>query len=356
MKNNEFEEVFKFIKENDPSIEYFGRILGKGSYGQVRDVKIKNISKVLSAKLIFYEDKKDKKDKKEEMDESKLATELRGNNIVKINRASKKEYKNKKYYLIIMEKALLRDLGKLNEFFHNHNLLKLITNPFSEKLGDNLLRFYTIQIIYGFELLDRNYFVHFDIKPENLLMTLNLEVKIADFSLLRKIKDLKSISIPGGTQGFLSPEYFSKDLVSPEVARKQDYFALGSTLFYMKYGKAMFKYQKLEESNLNRDKIIDILQMQMDFIKSRPFTDQDFINFLLKLFKMDPNDRFNLEEIYRNKWLNKNKKFMELLLSANDNDEEKLIMELQKSDFLLKKKKDSNKKMKNFIFKKKEKK
>ena len=356
MKNNEFEEVFKFIKENDPSIEYFGRILGKGSYGQVRDVKIKNISKVLSAKLIFYEDKKDKKDKKEEMDESKLATELRGNNIVKINRASKKEYKNKKYYLIIMEKALLRDLGKLNEFFHNHNLLKLITNPFSEKLGDNLLRFYTIQIIYGFELLDRNYFVHFDIKPENLLMTLNLEVKIADFSLLRKIKDLKSISIPGGTQGFLSPEYFLKDSVSPEVARKQDYFALGSTLFYMKYGMAMFKYQKLEESNLNRDKIIDILQKQMDFIKSRPFTDQDFINFLLKLFKMDPNDRFNLEEIYRNKWLNKNKKFMELLLSANDNDEEKLIMELQKSDFLLKKKKDSNKKMKNFIFKKKEKK
>ena len=32
----------------------------------------------------------------------------------------------KDYDLNIMDKDVLRDLGKLNEFFHRHNLLKLI--------------------------------------------------------------------------------------------------------------------------------------------------------------------------------------------------------------------------------------
>ena len=44
-----------------------------------------------------------------------------------------------------MEKAILRDLGKFTEFYCKNNLLKLIIEePFSQRIGDNFLIFYSL--------------------------------------------------------------------------------------------------------------------------------------------------------------------------------------------------------------------
>ena len=342
--NKDFSEVFESFKNDDPQIEYFSKPLGKGAYGEVREVKLSNSSKVMAAKLIL-------KDKKENSKEIIVAQELRGNNIIKINKTISKEFKGEEYDLIIMEKALLRDLGKLTEFYFHHNLLKLIYDPFDEIIGNNFLRFYARQIIDGLELLDRKNFVHFDIKPENLLITINLNIKISDFSLLTKVNDGEKVKIPGGTQGYLTEEYFRKEKVSSDVARKQDYFALGSTLFYLKFGEPLINYQQFDEPMINADRIVDILHKKIAFIQSRKVIEQGLIDFLKSLIEYKPADRPTFEKIFRNKWLNKNREIIDLIAYANENDEEKVIMELQKSDFLINKQK--NKKGKNFKFVKK---
>ena len=347
---NEYQKAYEKLKEmKENGIELFGRVIGKGAYGQIRDVKLTSSNKIVSAKLI------EKKKEIEKINEIELTKDLRGYYIIKIILTSKTDVDDKNYFLIVMEKALLRDLGKLNEFYHNHNLLKLILidDTFIEKLGDNLLRFYALQIIKGLEILDEYYYVHFDLKPENLLMNLNLELKISDFDLLTKVKDPKDgIDIPGGTPGYLTPEYYLKDPVTEEVARKQDYFALGAILYFIKFGMTMLKYQKYEEKILNADRIVDLLERQIMKLKSNQTLAQDFIDFITKLIQPDPNDRPVFEQIYRNKWLNKNKEVLEEIFAANDNDEEKLIMELQKSDFLISKK-NINKKEKRLKFIKK---
>ena len=43
--------------------------------------------------------------------------------------------------------------------------MKLIYEPFDEILGDNLLRFYSKQIVDELETLNRYNYVHFDLKP-----------------------------------------------------------------------------------------------------------------------------------------------------------------------------------------------
>ena len=43
----------------------------------------------------------------------------------------------------------------------------------------------------------------------------------------------------------------------------------------------------------------------MNLIKSGKLSDKDFINFLCSLIQFKPEDRPNFEEIYFNKWLNK---------------------------------------------------
>ena len=67
--------------------------------------------------------------------------------------------------MILAEKAILRDLGKLNNFYFFYNLLKLEYEPFDEHLGDNLLRFYSKQIVDELKTLNRYNYVHFDLKP-----------------------------------------------------------------------------------------------------------------------------------------------------------------------------------------------
>ena len=350
-ENKDFNEIFEAFKQDDNQIEYFGKGLGKGAYGEVREVKMKNSMKIMAAKLI-------KKEKGEEVNEVKFANDIRGNNIIKINKTISKEFGKEEYELIIMEKALLRDLGKLTEFYYHHNLLKIIHEPFIQKIGDNFLRFYSKQVIDGLELLDRGYFVHFDIKPENLLITMNLNIKISDFSLLKQVRDGDKVKIPGGTPGYMTKEYYclkekEKEKVSSDVARKQDYFALGSTLFYLKYGKHLLKYQKFEESELNAERIVDLLQKNIEFINGRQENKQEFIDFLKSLIEYEAKDRPNFEAIYRNQWLNRNREALETIAAANENDEEKVIMELQKSDFLINREENSTLKKPKFIFKKK---
>ena len=308
-----------------------GKLLGKGAFGEVRDITFKN-NKTMAGKLV-------KRDGNEKTEEEKYAIELRNQNIIKINKIYSKNIGGENYDLIIMEKAILRDLGKLNEFYHKHNLLKLIFDPFDEPSGDSLLRFYSRQIINALEALDRNYYIHYDIKPENLLITINLTVKLSDFSLLRKVID-GNTKVPGGTQGFITPEYYIDRNMSCEDARKQDYFALGSTLFYLKYGTQMLKYKKSDSGEINNFSVIDLLQKNIAFIKSRKMTDKDFIDFLCSLIQYRPKDRPSFEEIYRNKWLNKDVDIINNTFNSFENDEEKLIMELQKKDFLIKKERE----------------
>ena len=345
-------EQFKADKES--GIEAFGKTLGKGAYGEVREVKLKNSTKLMAGKLI-------KKKKGKINKEIEIATDVKGNNIIKVTKALSKEIKdnNEEYELelIIMEKAILRDLGKLNDFYFKHNLLKVIfLNPFDEMVGDNLLRFYVKQIINGLEILDRMNLVHFDIKPENILITFNLNVKISDFSLATKIKDGESIKIPGGTPGFLTSEYYylnHEGKISSDIARKQDYFALGATIYFIKYGENLIKFHRYENNTMNSNKIVEILHKKIKQIEAGPTTDQDFIDFLKDLIGYTPEERPNFQKIYRNKWLNKNSETLEDIAASNENDEEKVIMELQKSDFLINKRDDINLKLKKYRFKKK---
>ena len=322
-----------YLKFQDTcDIKKVGKLLGKVAFGEVRDIIYKN--KIMAGKLV-------KREGNEKTEEEKYAMELRNQNIIKINKIYSKKIGGDYYDLIIMEKAILRDLGKLNEFYHKYNLLKLISNPFDELTGDSLLRFYSRQIINALEALDRNYYFHYDIKPENLLITINLIIKLSDFSLLRKVRD-GNTKVPGGTQGFLTPEYYIDRNMSCEDARKQDYFALGSTLFYLKYGTQMLKYKKSDSGEINNFSVIDLLQKNIAFIKSRKMTDKDFIDFLCSLIQYRPKDRPSFEDIYRNKWLNKDVEYIDNTFNAFQNDEEKLIMELQKKDFLIKKEKELN--------------
>ena len=340
-KENKYDDIFKYFKENDKDILDFQNYLGEGAFGTVRLCILKN-KRLYAAKLV----------EKEKCDKIQIE-KLRGKHFVDIIKIIEAKYGDKYYNLIIMELALL---GNLKIFFRNlfdMKLLKTINWPFDEIVGNNILRFFAKQIVDGMKIFERNNLVHFDIKPENILITSHLKLKISDFSFLKDLKKEKnSFKIPGGTKGYLPPEYYKSNIIDINLANKFDYFSLGSTLFYLKFNKYLLNCNQNNSDEISYNYLINLLQKSVSLIKSNSLLDKDFISFLCSLIDYLPEERPNFEEIYRNKWLNENREeIKEITNPYYKNDERKLIMELIKSDFLIEnKKKNKNIKKSRFKF------
>ena len=381
--------------------------LGKGGYGTVFEVRDKKNEKMTYAAKVIIVDSEDIK---------KIVKEFRGVNIIKINKEIETE--DKKIYIVIMELSTMGDLTKLYfkiektsdgekknlSFLTLEEEKKIFKQPFLEKFGDNLTRFFVKQMISALKTFYQGNLVHFDIKPLNILLFKNLEIKLIDFGFLKRLDDADTKKrIPGGTPGYVSPEYYYnyklKGELDDETLRKQDYFAIGATIYFLKYGKEMLDYKAYprkindinnqnnnnqnnrnrhinnnnqnnnNQNNRNRqqeetreednkakikiksskeltgDVLIYSLDKAMYDIKSQKFQDKDFDEFLCQLIQFKPKDRPDFEHIIRNKWLNKNLEEIDKISKINSFDESNLILELQKSDFLIN---NSRKYRKNF--------
>ena len=357
MENNDIE--IKMIETLSHEFKVV-RKLGRGGFGLVYEVK--NNGKSYAAKLI-------ERKKYEKENEAEIIKEFRGQNIVKINKVFEMSKDKNLYYIIIMEKAPLKNLYECIKDLNNNNSLNLIYLPF-EIMGNNLLKFFIFQLIQGLEILNRNNFCHFDIKPENVLIFNGYYVKWSDFGLLRDVDTLikndnnnnndKEISIPGGTVGYFSPEFYQNNYkLFLEHVYKHDYFALGVTVYFIKYAKKLLEMENNKDNNdplMTANDIIDQLEKKIDEIKSDKSSHKDFANFLCSLIHYKPEERADLESLLRNKWINENKKEIEKINEINKLDEPKILMEINKSDFLIKKKNYLDKiksRSDKFVFKKK---
>ena len=105
---DEKRKIFEILKKEENDIKNIGKVLGKGGFGQVREITMEN-NKKYAGKLIEKRISKNNK----ELEEVEYGEILRGRNIINFNKIIKKKIDEKEYNLIIMEKALLRDFEKL---------------------------------------------------------------------------------------------------------------------------------------------------------------------------------------------------------------------------------------------------
>ena len=268
---------------------------------------------------------------------------LRGPNILKIHKLYQEKINNKDYNLIIMEKAVLGNIGKFFDFLGDqYKNLSMINNPFPETISDNVLRFFATQIVKGLETLEESEIVHFNIKPENLLISLGLKLKISGFSYAKKLK--KGLILDNtciNNKCYHTPESCQENKVFDiDTAKKQDYYSLGATLFLLKLGSQMLDYNEYAVSGWSEDRVIDLLQRDIAHLQSFPLFDNNFVDFICSLLAYIPEERPNFEEIYRNKWLNERSDEIELVYRGffEEKEETKTMVELMKSDFLIEKK------------------
>jgi serine/threonine-protein kinase len=107
-------------------------------------------------------------------------------------------------------------------------------------------------VLGGLAVAHRNGLVHRDVKPENVLISDDGDVKIADFGLVRVVAEagITSDSVMLGTAAYLSPEQVSSGAASP----RSDVYAIGILIFELLTGVVPFSgdsplaiaYQRLD--------------------------------------------------------------------------------------------------------------
>ncbi|CAL9012734.1 unnamed protein product, partial [Prunus brigantina] len=122
--------------------------------------------------------------------------------------------------------------GSLDNFIHKHE-----SEMANFRLEWKTLSEIAVGIARGLEYLHRGCntrILHFDIKPQNILLDKDFRPKISDFGLAKlcKTKDsIVSMMGPRGTAGYIAPEVFSRNFGG--VSHKSDVYSYGMLVLEM---------------------------------------------------------------------------------------------------------------------------
>lgn len=319
---NEYLELFNSLLKGNISIKR-GDLL-RSSFLEVRDIIVKNKTN---------QTKKSQKNK-EDNNEEFFIYDTRGENNIKATKIIIKELDGINYRLIIKENIVLKDKEKFIYFLQNHNLLKLIYNPFNENVGDNALRFFFKKFCLSLDYLNE----------KNNILSSSFEYK-----LLKNRNIVDIFNINQSKKSCSNLNNYLNNYLSGKERDKHIYSTFAAILLFLKYIKQKIQNAELYNNNLL---IFYKLEEEIEKIRSEKLIDKEFINFLLVLTELFSNEQPSYERIIRNKWLNKNSEELHIIYCGFEPDQNKLIMELQKNDFLIETKKIINKNPCRFRFRK----
>jgi len=179
-----------------------------------------------------------------------------------------------------------------------------------EEIDEKLARTYFRQLIDGIEYLHESGVAHLDLKPENLLLGADFNLKICDFDLSHVYGDAKILS--RGTRYYRGPEFFKSGSSDPQlkIPFTADIYSAGVILFILKSGGI---YPHSEDSELEGINLTDLLYrnkaefwMKHCQIQERKpsFFDRDFKELFNNMIKFNPQDRWTLRDIKKSRWYN----------------------------------------------------
>lgn len=255
----------------------FEREIGRGSFGIVKLYCKKNNNNFKIAVKELNLNGVAEREKKRIIAESTILSKINHPNIVKYYFS----YNNNDCFCIAMEYCEKKDIQN----FINEKIKK------NEKIEENFIWKVCYQSLKALEYLHlQKKLIHHDIKPLNILITSNNDIKITDFGLSGIVPIFSFIqtglrfSNIGNTFLFSSPE----DMNEEKINFKTDIWSLGCSLYYMANLKPPFEGKNYNEIKRN---IIETIPSHLD-----KFYSNELNTIIFKMLNKDQIKRPSAKE------------------------------------------------------------
>ncbi|KJH50403.1 kinase domain protein [Dictyocaulus viviparus] len=205
---------------------YVDQYLGKGGFAECFAVKSNFVNGQFALKVV-------EKAKLKDPHYSKIRREIclhrsvSHPNIVRLCGS----FQDSHYFFLVME--LCRE----------HTLLTLINQSKCGYLSEHESKGYMVGILAAVRYLIEKNILHRDLKPGNVLIGSDGQVKLADFGLAILIQDLNPMSV-SGTPNYLAPEI----LMKRGHSECSEVWSIGCMLYCMLIGRPPFESESLEET------------------------------------------------------------------------------------------------------------
>jgi serine/threonine protein kinase len=338
--------------------------LGEGGHGQVNEIQIKSNNNIYALKIALV--KEDNSNNKNLLlnQEKALSKTIKNKCIIKTLSTFTDFYKYKdENYIIhsfIMEKSPYGNLNKFIQIFNKGFICRNTLNPnqFNIKWIFNLSEFtikkFINDIIEGMQYIKLANLVHFDIKPENILLFKDYNLKICDFSLLKIIdRNSKKTDLNYSTFVYQDPiVYNTEKKIETKYIHKIDLFSVGCIIYFMIFKKLLIDKKLKNYNNLENTKkeVNKCIENGVKEIKNSTDISENLKTLMVKLLEPNIEKRIDLNEVSQNEFLNSDLNLIEKSSYSNYNEPYKPFIEFQKINALKYKDNLLKRKRKKFNF------
>ncbi|KAH8317369.1 hypothetical protein KR074_010693 [Drosophila pseudoananassae] len=270
------------------------RTIGKGNFAVVKLARHRITKNEVAIKIID-KSQLDQTNLQKVYREVEIMKRLKHPHIIKLYQVM--ETKNMIY--------IVSEYASQGEIFGNYMVLNLPDTPYNlclilsspdyiakyGRMSESAARYKFWQIISAVEYCHKKGIVHRDLKAENLLLDMNMNIKIADFGFSNHFKPGELLATWCGSPPYAAPEVFEgKQYTGPEI----DIWSLGVVLYVLVCGALPFDGSTLQSL---RDRVLSG-RFRIPF-----FMSSECEHLIRRMLVLEPTRRYTIEQIKRHRWM-----------------------------------------------------